>query len=61
MLCSTGEHVDATMKGPSDKGVLFAVLEYMDCGIAHTPLCRSSKKVSMCSCSAWYMTARRVS
>ena len=30
--CSTGEHVDATMKGPSEKAELFAVLEYMKGG-----------------------------
>ena len=29
---STGERVDATMKGPSEKGKLFAVLEYMKGG-----------------------------
>ena len=27
-----GERVDATMKGPSEKGELFAVLEYMKGG-----------------------------
>ena len=29
---STGEHVDGTMKGPSEKGVLFVVVEYMNTG-----------------------------
>ena len=29
---STSEHVDATMKGPSEKGQLFVVLEYMKGG-----------------------------
>ena len=30
--CSTGECVDATIKEPSDKGELFAVLEYTKSG-----------------------------
>ena len=36
---STGECVDATMKGPSEKGELFALLEYMKCGQLVTYSC----------------------
>ena len=36
---STGERVDATMKGPSEKGELFAVLEYMKAGQVVTHPC----------------------
>jgi hypothetical protein len=36
---STGERVDATMKGPSEKGDLFAVLEYMKGGQVVTHPC----------------------
>ena len=36
---STGERVDATMKGSSEKGDLFAVLEYMKGGQVVTDPC----------------------
>ena len=47
------------MKGPSEKGDLFAVLEYMKGGQVVGQ--RHLQVVSMCSCSAWCMIARRVS
>ena len=64
------------MKGPSEKGDQFAVLEYMKSGqvVTHpcAPLSKSPNQplslsqrhlqvVSMCNCSAWCMIARRVS
>ena len=42
---STGEHVDATMKGPSEKGDLFAVLEYMKGGQVVTHPCAPLSKI----------------
>ena len=67
--CSTGDRVDATMKGPSKKGDQSAVLEYMKGGQMVTHPCaplpriefRHLQVVSMCNCSAWCMIARRVS
>ena len=67
--CSTGDRVDATMKGPSEKGDQFAVLEYMKGGKMVTHPCaplpriefRHLQVVRMCNCSAWCMIARRVS
>ena len=71
-LCSTGDRVDATMKGPSEKGDQFAVLEYemkldMKGGQMVTHPCaplpriefRHLQVASMCYCSAWCMIARR--
>ena len=45
---STGECVDATMKGPSEKGDQFAVLEYMKGGQVPRHLQRHLQVVSMC-------------
>ena len=67
--CSTGERVDDTMKGPSEKRDQFAVLEYMKGGQMVTHPCapvpriefRHLQVVSMCNCSAWCMIARRFS
>ena len=67
--CSTRERVDATMKGPLEKGDQFAVLEYMKGGQMVTHPCaplpriefRHLQVASMCNCSAWCMIARRVS
>ena len=42
---STGERVDATMKGPSEKGDLFAVLEYMKGGQVVTHPCAPLSKI----------------
>ena len=43
--CSTGERVDATIKGPSEKGDLFAVLEYMKGGQVVTHPCAPLSKI----------------
>ena len=67
--CSTGDRVDATMKGPSEKGDQFAVSEYMKGGQMVTHPCaplpriefRHLQVVSMCNCSTWCMIVRRVS
>ena len=66
--CSTGDRVDGTIKGPSEKRDQFAVLEYMKGGQMVTHPCaplpriefRHLQVVSMCNCSAWCMIARRV-
>ena len=42
---STGERVDATMKGPSEKGDPFAVLEYMKVGQVVTHPCARLQKI----------------
>ena len=42
---STGERVDATMKGPSEKGDQFAVLEYMKAGQVVTHPCAPLQKI----------------
>ena len=42
---STSERVDATMKGPSEKGDLFAVLEYMKGGQVVTHPCAPLTKI----------------
>ena len=42
--CSTDEHVDATMKGPLEKGELFAVLKYMKVGQVFTRPCAPPSK-----------------
>ena len=42
---STGERVDATMKGPSEKGGQFAVLEYMKGGQTVTHIQGTTRKV----------------
>ena len=57
------------MKGPSEKGDQFAVLEYMKGGQMVTHPCAPLPRiefthlqvVSMCNCSAWCTIARRVS
>ena len=67
--CSISDCVDATMKGPSEKGDQFALLEYMKGGQMATHPCaplpriqvRHPQGVSMCNCSARCMIARRVS
>ena len=67
--CSTGDCVDATVKGPSGKGDQFAVLECRKGGQMVTHPCaplpriefRHLQVVSMCNCSAWCMIARRIS
>ena len=41
---SAGERVDATMKGPSEKGDQFAVLEYMKAGQVVTHPCAPPSK-----------------
>ena len=42
---STGERVDATMKGPSEKGDQFAVLEYTKAGQVVTQPCAPLQKI----------------
>ena len=42
---STGERVDATMKGPSEKGDQFAVLEYMKARQVVTHPCAPLQKI----------------
>ena len=43
--CSTGERMDATMKGPSEKGDQFAVLEYMKGGQMVTHSCAPLQRI----------------